>query len=207
MTALEVATTAATYALADLDEMQNYVTEDLQRFATAALEAAMPHVEVRVITNFVDGMRKDVADETGIGWAAVKNYIEGLHVELSKGSASTPAEAAEASSGARPGEVTGEAVQPPEPVGPEVHVSEEAVDAGIQALLELDNPSNVYIEQIPNYRRQMRASLAAALPHFEAAIRQEVADDIRAVAESYPSIHLRPVFRELARIVGEGHSK
>lgn len=85
MTALEEAATAATYALADLDEMQNYVTEDLQRFATAALEAAMPHVE--------------------------------------------------------------------------------------------------------------------------AAIRQEVVDDIRAVAESYPSNHLRSAFRELARIVEEGNSK
>lgn len=41
----ELATPAAIYALAEFDEMQDFITEDLERFATAALQAALPHLE------------------------------------------------------------------------------------------------------------------------------------------------------------------
>lgn len=44
----EVATTAAIYSLAGLDEMQDFITEDLERFATAALEAALPHIRKQI---------------------------------------------------------------------------------------------------------------------------------------------------------------
>lgn len=53
----ELATPAAIYALAELDEMQDFITEDLERFATAAIEAALPHIEAALRTQIANDIR------------------------------------------------------------------------------------------------------------------------------------------------------
>ena len=55
----EIATTAATYALSELDEMQDFITEDLQRFATAALTAALPYLEDALRTQIANDIRAE----------------------------------------------------------------------------------------------------------------------------------------------------
>lgn len=56
----EVATTAAIYALSELNEMQEYITEDLQRFATAAIEAALPHIEATLRKQIAADIRDEM---------------------------------------------------------------------------------------------------------------------------------------------------